>query len=243
MDPSHLQDFTMLEWYAAYWNFEDNMRYTESLLREVLGRLYGAGPLTVRGRTIDLSGKWPRVRLTELVEERTGIKVREHPEAADLRKAIRAKKIEIEDADRMAWGTLVDALYKKACRPHLDGPVFLTGHPIELSPLARRSDADPGTADRYQLLVAGWEIVNAYSELVDPDDQRERLLQQARARAGGDAEAMDMDEDYLYAMEHGMPPISGFGMGIDRVVALFSGVDNLRDVVFFPLVRPLDPPG
>jgi lysyl-tRNA synthetase class 2 len=243
MDPSHLQDFTMLEWYAAYWNYEDNMRYTESLLREVLGRLFGAGPLTVRGRKVDLSKEWPRVRLLDLIEERAGIRVREHPEAADLRKAIAAKGIVVEDAARMGWGSLVDALYKKACRPHLDGPVFLVGHPIESSPLARRSDADPRSADRYQLVVAGWEIVNAYSELVDPVDQRERLAAQAKARAGGDAEAMEMDEDYLLAMEHGMPPISGFGMGVDRVLALFAGVDNLRDVVFFPLVRPLDAPG
>jgi lysyl-tRNA synthetase class 2 len=243
MDPSHLQDFTMLEWYAAWWNFEDNMRYTEGLLREVLGRLLGAGPLEVRGRRIDLSGEWPRVRLADLVEERTGIRVREHPGADDLRRAIAAKGIAIEDAAKMGWGSLVDALYKKACRPHLDGPVFLVGHPIELSPLARRNDADPGAADRYQLVVAGWEIVNAYSELVDPVDQRERLAAQARARAGGDEEAMEMDEDYLLAMEHGMPPISGFGMGIDRVLALFAGADNLRDVVFFPLVRPLDAPG
>jgi lysyl-tRNA synthetase class 2 len=243
MDPSHLQDFTMLEWYAAYWNFEDNMRYTEDLLREVLGRLFGTGPLTVRGRKVDLSGAWPRVRLLDLVEERTGIRVREHPGPDDLRKAIRAKKIEIEDAARMGWGSLVDALYKKACRPHLDGPVFLTGHPIETSPLARRNDADGSVADRYQLVVAGWEIVNAYSELVDPVDQRERLASQAKAKAGGDEEAMEMDEDYLLAMEHGMPPISGFGMGVDRVVALFTGAENLRDVVFFPLVRPLDAPG
>jgi lysyl-tRNA synthetase class 2 len=243
MDPSHLQDFTMLEWYAAFWNFEDNMRYTESLLREVLGRLFGGGPLTVRGRKVDLSGAWSRVKLADLIEEHAGIRIGEHPEAADLRKAIRDRRIEIEDADGMGWGSLVDALYRKACRPHLDGPVFLVGHPIELSPLARRSDADPAVADRYQLIVAGWEIVNAYSELVDPDDQRDRLVQQARARAGGDEEAMEMDEDYLFAMEHGMPPISGFGMGVDRVVALFSGVENLRDVVFFPLVRPLEAPG
>jgi lysyl-tRNA synthetase class 2 len=243
MDPSHLQDFTMLEWYAAYWNFEDNMRYTESLLREALGRLFGAGPLDVRGRKVDLSKEWPRVRLLDLVEERTGLRVREHPEPADLRRAIAAKGIAIEDAAKMGWGSLVDALYRKACRPHMDGPVFLVGHPIELSPLARRNDEDPGVADRYQLVVAGWEIVNAYSELVDPIDQRERLAAQARARAGGDEEAMEMDEDYLAAMEHGMPPISGFGMGIDRVVALFTGAENLRDVVFFPLVRPLDAPG
>ena len=243
MDPSHLQDFTMLEWYAAYWNFEDNMRYTESLLREALGRLFGAGPLEVRGRKVDLSKEWPRVRLLDLVEERTGLRVREHPEPADLRRAIAAKGIAIEDAQRMGWGSLVDALYRRTCRPHMDGPVFLVGHPIELSPLARRNDSDPGVADRYQLVVAGWEIVNAYSELVDPIDQRERLASQARARAGGDEEAMEMDEDYLAAMEHGMPPISGFGMGIDRVVALFTGAENLRDVVFFPLVRPLDAPG
>jgi lysyl-tRNA synthetase class 2 len=240
MDPSHLQDFTMLEWYAAWWNFRDNMRYTESLLRDVLGRVYGDGPMEVRGRKVDLSGEWPEVRLTDLVAEKAGIDVRAFPEPDELRARIAESGVVIEDAAKMGWGSLVDALYKRTCRPHLDGPLFLTGHPTELSPLARRNDDDPGLSDRYQLVVAGWEIVNAYSELVDPLDQRGRLEDQVKARAGGDEEALDMDEDYLLAMEHGMPPISGFGMGIDRVVALFSGVENLRDVVFFPLVKPLE---
>ncbi len=240
MDPSHLQDFTMLEWYAAWWNYRDNMAYTESLLRETLPRVFGGSVLEVRGRRVDLSGEWPRVDLLELIAERSGIAVREHADADALRAAVRERGIALEDAEAMSWGSLVDALYKKTCRPHLDGPVFLTGHPIEASPLARRNDLDPTRADRYQLVVAGWEIVNAYSELVDPVDQRTRLDEQAAARAGGDEEAMELDEDYLLAMEHGMPPMSGFGMGIDRVVALFCGAENLRDVVFFPLLRPLD---
>jgi lysyl-tRNA synthetase class 2 len=118
-------------------------------------------------------------------------------------------------------------------------PTFLTGHPIEISPLARRNDRDPSIADRFQLIVGGWEIVNAYSELVDPFDQRARLEEQARARAAGDEEAMVMEEEYLQAMEHGMPPISGWGMGIDRFVALLAGEENVKQVVWFPLLKPL----
>jgi lysyl-tRNA synthetase class 2 len=138
----------------------------------------------------------------------------------------------------MGRGNLIDELYKKISRPKLSGPVFLCEHPIDLSPLARRNDRDPGRADRFQVVVKGWEIVNAYSELVDPIDQRKRFEEQAELKARGDAEAMDMDEDYLAAMEHGMPPISGWGMGIDRFCALLSNVDNLRDVVLFPLLKP-----
>ncbi|MCI0652498.1 MAG: lysine--tRNA ligase, partial [Planctomycetes bacterium] len=120
----------------------------------------------------------------------------------------------------------------------LVAPTFVTSHPIELSPLARSNDADPSIADRFQLVVRGWEVLNAYSELVDPIEQRRRLDEQARLRAAGDVEAMVMDDDYLLAMEHGMPPISGWGMGIDRFAALLGGVENLRDVVLFPLMRP-----
>ena len=240
MDPSHLQDFTMLEWYAAYWNYEDSMRFTQELLQHCVQATLGTLQVELRGKPIDFSGEWPRVTFRELIRKDAGIDIEEFPTAEALRAEIARKGLELEDVDDLGRGNLIDQLYKKVSRPKLDGPVFLTEHPIDLSPLARRNDAQSSLTDRFQLVVRGWEVVNAYSELVDPIDQRARFEEQASLKAGGDDEAMDMDEDYLLAMEHGMPPISGFGMGIDRLCCLLTNQDNLRDVVLFPLMRPVD---
>ncbi|MEZ6195046.1 MAG: lysine--tRNA ligase [Planctomycetota bacterium] len=239
MDPSHLQDFTMLEYYAAWWNYEDNMDFTEKLVQEVLRRLFGRLDIEIAGRTIDFSGRWPRVAFRDLLLADCGIDIDEHPDADSLRAATAARGIVIEGAEKLGRGNLIDQLYKKVSRPKLIQPTFLTCHPIDLSPLARRNDENPLVADRFQLVVRGWEVVNAYSELVDPLDQRARLEDQASLKAGGDDDAMDMDEDYLLAMEHGMPPISGWGMGIDRFCALLTDQENLRDVVLFPLMKEI----
>jgi lysyl-tRNA synthetase class 2 len=237
MDPSHLQDFTMLEYYVAYWSYEENMEFTEELLKTVLAGVYGSLEAARERTGIDWSGEWPRVALSDLIEREAGIRLADFPDAPALREEAVRLGLDIEDAAKLGRGSLVDQIYKKLCRPKLMSPVFLVRHPIDLSPLARRSDDDPAVADRFQLVVKGWEVVNAYSELVDPVDQRKRLEDQASLRRGGDAEAMEMDEDYLLAMEHGMPPISGWGMGIDRFVALLTSAANLRDVVFFPTMR------
>jgi lysyl-tRNA synthetase class 2 len=244
MDPSHLQDFTMLEWYGAYWNFADNMDFTQRLIQHTLGEVKGTLRLEFGGKATDFSGTWPRRRLRDMILDDSGIDIDVHSDADGLRRAIRDRGIRIElkpeELDKLSRGSLVDQLYKKVSRPRIEDPVFVTSHPADLSPLARRNDANPAIVDRFQLVVHGWEIVNAYSELVDPLDQRRRLEEQASAREHGDAEAMELDEEYLLSMEHGMPPISGFGMGIDRFAALLTGQQNLRDVVLFPLLRPLD---
>jgi lysyl-tRNA synthetase class 2 len=244
MDPSHLQDFTMLEYYVAYWNFEDNMRFTQELIQRAVMECSGTLKFTRAGYQgkgtveIDLAGEWPRLRIVDLIREKTGLDVRETRDPAALRQWIREHGHADDDIQKMAYASLVDHIYKKTVRPSLVQPCFVIGHPIELSPLARRNDADPGITDRFQLLVNGWEVVNAYSELVDPDDQRARFEEQASAKAAGDEEAMESEEDYLVCMEHGMPPTSGWGMGIDRLVTLLSGQENLRDAVLFPLMRP-----
>lgn len=238
LDPSHLQDFTMLEYYAAYWNYEDNMRFTQRLITQVLKELYGSLRIGVGKQQIDFSGEWNRLSIRDLILRDTGIDYALSDGEQDLKNKIQAKGIEIEDMEKMGYGALVDSLFKKVCRPNIAGPLFITHHPIELSPLARKNDQDPGITDRFQLVVNGWEIVNAYSELVDPEDQRARLHAQAALRSKGDSEAMVMDEEFLTAMEHGMPPISGWGMGIDRFVCLLTGQENLRDVVLFPLMKP-----
>jgi lysyl-tRNA synthetase, class II len=244
MDPSHLQDFTMLEYYVAYWSYEENMAFTRELVQHAVRESTGTltftrpGPKGEGTVTIDLGGEWPRLRIVDLIRERTGLDVRETRDPAALRQWIREHGHADDDVATMAYASLVDHIYKKTVRPTLVQPCFVVGHPIELSPLARRNDADPGITDRFQLLINGWEVVNAYSELVDPDDQRGRFEEQARAKQAGDEEAMEAEDDYLVCMEHGMPPTSGWGMGIDRLVTLLSGQENLRDAVLFPLMRP-----
>jgi lysyl-tRNA synthetase class 2 len=155
-----------------------------------------------------------------------------------LRSDIRARGIEFEGMKDMGVTSLIDNLYKKVSRPRIIQPTILYNYPKILQPLARVSDADGRMVEQFQLLVNGWEIVKAYSELVDPIDQRERFVEQAAQKSAGDEEAMEIDEDYLVAMEHGMPPISGWGMGVDRVMALLTGQENLRDIILFPLMRP-----
>src|SRR5262245_8965064 len=241
MDPSHLQEFTLLEWYAAYWDYRDNMEFTEGLILHLLDATVRSRKVRFGGAEIDFTPPWPRRAMRDLILDDSGIDIDAHKDAAALRAAIRAKGIALDrdDVDRLERGPLIDVLYKKVSRPRLVSPVFVTSHPIDLSPLARRNDADPRLTDRFQLVVNGWELVNAYSELVDPLDQRSRFEQQMAARAAGDEEAMEIDEDYLATMETGMPPMSGFGMGLDRFLCLLTNQENLRDVVLFPLMKPL----
>jgi len=244
MDPSHLQDFTMLEYYVAYWSYEENMQFTQELLQHAVGQCTGKLTFTLPSRftgepvEIDLAGEWPRRSIVDLIREKTGLDVRAERDPAKLRAWIKDHGHADDDISKMAYASLVDAIYKKTVRPSLVQPTFVVGHPIELSPLARRNDADPAITDRFQLLINGWEVVNAYSELVDPDDQRARFEEQASNKAAGDVEAMEAEEDYLVCMEHGMPPTSGWGMGVDRLVTLLTGQENLRDAVLFPLMRP-----
>jgi len=234
---SHLQEFTMLEFYAAYWNYEDNMSFTEDLLRHAIQEAVGTLQIQRGGHTIDFAQPWPRRRLRDVILEHSGIDIDEHRDDASLRAAIFAAKVDLDNPGA-GRGSLIDQLYKRTARPTLIQPTFIVGHPVDLSPLARRSDTNPDAVDRFQLVVDTWEVINAYSELVDPLDQRRRFEEQAELRKKGDDEAMPPDEDYLMAMEFGMPPISGWGMGIDRFVALLTEAPNLRDVVWFPLMKP-----
>ncbi len=238
MDPSHLQDFTILEYYCSFWNWEDNLRFTETLVRHLVKEVCGGTTIEWRGRVIQFGGAWPRHDLGTLVKERSGIDLDAFPDADSLRGEIVRRGIRIERIETLGRGNLADALYKATVRDELIQPCFLTGIPADTLPLARRNDARPHLADCFQLLVNGWEIVKAYSELVDPAAQRDCFVEQERLRTGGDDEAMFLDEDYLLAMEHGLPPVSGWGMGIERMAALLTGADSLREVVFFPLLRP-----
>jgi lysyl-tRNA synthetase class 2 len=241
LDPSHLQEFTMLEYYAAYWNYRDNMRFVREMIQTVVREALGTLKIQVSGNEIDLGGEWPERSYRELVHEDCGIDLAAHGDHRSLEAAIKQKGIDLEFKKYRSRAALIDGLYKVVSRPKLIQPMFLTGHPTELVPLARRSDADPGTLDMFQVLVNTWEIVKAYSELVDPIDQRARLEEQVAMREAGDDETMMMEEDFLECMEHGMPPISGLGLGIDRFVALITGQESLREVVFFPMMRSTTP--
>ena len=193
-------------------------------------------------RAVDFAGEWEVVSFRDLLLRDCGIDIAGCPTAAALLSRIRARGIELaceEDPERLGRGALIDLLYKRVSRPKLVDPTFLVEHPTDLSPLARANDENPEVVDRFQLIINGAEIINAYSELVDPLEQRRRLEAQARCRAEGDEEAMVMDEDYIAAMEYGMPPISGWGMGIDRVFQVLTGQENIRDSILFPLMRPL----
>ena len=245
MDSSHLQEFTMIEHYAAYWDFEDNMRFTEKMLTEVIQKLKGNLVMQIYNKDeelvdVDFSGPWQRVSFRELLLQDCNIDIDAFPTAEDLREEIKKKGINIVDIEKLGRGNLIDSLYKKVSRPKLVKPVFLINHPLDLSPLARKNDTNPLIVDRFQLVINGWEILNAYSELIDPIDQNERFDFQTKAKLGGDEDAMTKDDDYVEAMEYGMPPISGWGMGLERIVALLTQQKNLRDVVMFPLLRPKD---
>jgi lysyl-tRNA synthetase class 2 len=238
VDASHLQEFTMLEYYAAYWDYRDNMKFIQTMLQKMIFFATGSLQLEYQGTAIDFSGEWPEVTYRDLVMEHTGIDLHKCPDLASLQAAIKSKGLELDLEEFIGSGALIDGLYKKYCRTKLIKPCFVTMHPTDLVPLARRSDGNPMELDMFQVVVNTWEIVKAYSELVDPVDQRARLMEQQDLAKAGDEEAMMLEEDFILAMEHGMPPMSGLGLGIDRMVALLSDAKNIRDVIYFPSLRP-----
>lgn len=243
MDGTHLQDFTMIEGYGAYLNYKDNMVLLRKMLQTIIEKLFGTLCVQVGDKMVDLSGEWPSVSFRDLILQYANIDIHVYNTKEKLLEQIRALNIEIDSEvplENLGYGNLVDQLYKKVARPHLVNPVFLVEHPISLSPLARANDDDPEITDRFQLVINGAELINAYSELVDPQEQERRLEEQARLKANGDEEAMPMDYDYIHAMEYGMPPISGWGMGIDRLIQLLTSSENIKDVVLFPLMKPRD---
>lgn len=241
MDTTHLQDFTMLEGYGAYLNYEDNMKFLQEMIQTVVKNLFGKLELTIDGTTVDISGDWESISMRDLILKYTPIDIYEYDTKEKLLEQIKQEKIEIDSEtplENLGYGNLVDQLYKKVARPHVVKPCFLTKHPISLSPLARANDNNSNLTDRFQLIINGAEIINAYSELVDPIEQEKRLEEQAKLKSNGDEEAMMMDRDYIGAMEYGMPPISGWGIGIDRLVQILTDAENIKDCVLFPLMKP-----
>jgi lysyl-tRNA synthetase class 2 len=212
------------------------MELVESMLREVVEKLHGRTTVEYQGNEIDFGQPWARISMRDAIRERTGVDILEASDLEGLRKAIGATGHPVADAP--TWGSLVDDLFSEHVEPHLVQPTFITEYPVELSPLAKRSATDPRLVERFEGFVAGFEIANAFSELNDPIDQRERFEAHGRAAEDGDEEAHPMDEDYLAALEHGLPPTGGLGMGIDRIAMVMADAPNLREVLLFPHLRP-----
>lgn len=244
-DPSHLQEFTMVEHYAAYWNYEDNMRFIEKMINSLFDRLGLDKVVKIKDRDgvvqdVDFGAEWERIDYMKRIQEVTGVDIGQYGPGDEevFRKILRDREIVIDGMEKMGLTTLIDYFYKKLVRPKIVGPAFLYNYPKYMQPLARVSDKNPDMVEQFQVLVNGWEISKAYSELVDPIDQRARFEEQAKAAAAGDEEATSADYDFVLAMEYAMPPQSGLGFGIDRFLTLIMGQENLRDVVLFPLVKP-----
>lgn len=239
-DPTHMQEFTMLEWYKAWETLDTNIKWTEELIKDVALKVTGKMNFVVydkegNGVEVNLDGVWSKISFESLMKENTGIDIT-NISLEDSRKEAVKWGMKEEEAKKVGRGNLLDFIYKKSSRAKIINPTFVTNFPGDLKPLAQQN-AD-GTAQATQLIIAGAEITNQYAELVDPIKQRELLVSQAKAKEGGDEEAMEVDERFLEAMEHGMPPMTGFGMGIDRLVAILTEQKNLRDTIFFPIMKP-----
>jgi lysyl-tRNA synthetase class 2 len=239
----HNPEFTMMECYVAYKDYRWMMDMTEDLLRTVATALHDTPTIEFEGHEIDLGGTWPRVPFFDAIEEATGFDL--YRADAERVYDVAANELGLDEVDAdMALGALLDEIFSETVEPELIQPTFVTDYPIELSPLAKKHRTKEGLVERFELVVAGREIANAFSELNDPQDQRERFEEQARQRAAeveADVDPDDLiDEDYLRALEYGMPPAAGLGIGIDRLTMLLTGQASIRDVILFPLLRPED---
>ncbi len=241
IDTKHSPEFTMLELYEAYADYESIMRLVEEMLHEVALAVNGSPTVTFNGQTVTLTPPWRRVKMRDAIAEWSGIDYAALPEQAALyQAAIVAGREQGKDLDitpATVWPRIVDELFKTFVRPNIVEPTFIYDYPKALSPLAKGKPGEPETVERFQPLILGSEVGNAYSELNDPQEQLARFQEQAQDRAAGDEEAMPIDEDYVAALRYGMPPTGGLGIGIDRIVMLFTDQQAIRDVILFPALR------
>jgi len=228
----HNPEFTMLEWYEAYADYADAAERLERLVAHIAGRVLGTTKVERGGVEIDLAPPWRRLTLRDAIRERSGIDILEHPTRERLAEAMGSEAGEAE-----GWGKLVDGLLSKQVEPELIEPTFILDYPVEMSPFAKRHRSAEGLVERWEAFCGGFEIANAFSELNDPDEQRRRFEQQAEELRRGDPEAQPFDESYIQALEYGMPPTAGVGLGIDRLVMLLTGAKTLREVLLFPAMR------
>ena len=240
MDPQHNPEFTQVEWYASYWDFEDNIVFFEDFLKEAFTYLTGSPIITYQGNELDFSKPFERINYVEKMREILGFDFLNETNIDEYKSKVVEKGFftEKDMAEYKSISQLTDFLYKKLLRANIVGPVVMYNYPASLKPLARRNDDDSNIVDCFQVVVCGAEVCNAYSELVDPAIQRSTFEDQLKAKEAGDDETMDLDENYLLSMEQGMPPISGLGCGIDRLMMLAFDQASVRDVILFPTMKP-----
>ena len=243
MDKNHNPEYTSMECYMAYGNMESVMEVTEQVVSKAAAAATGSTVITYQGKTFDLTPPWRKISMTEAIREITGVDFDKIDTDEEARKAAIGKGMDEEEVKSMTRGKILAEMFEEFVEDvpgYLDGPVFVTGHPVEISPLSKRDPEDPRVTRRFEAYVNGWEIANAFSELNDPIDQYERFKkQQAELDAGTDDEAHPMDEDFVNALEVGMPPTGGLGIGIDRVIMLITDAPTIRDVILFPTMKPL----
>ena len=235
MDTSHNPEFTSMELYSAYDNLEDMMKLTEDMFRHLAKKVRGTTKITWLGKEIDLEPEFKKATMCELIEEQIGVdftKVKSTEEAVEL-----AKKYNVPLEKHFTYGHIVNAFFEQFVEEHLVQPTFVMGHPIEISPLTQKDDNDPRFTKRFEMYICCKEMCNAYTELNDPIDQRERFLAQVKERDLGNEEANEIDESFLDALEYGMAPTGGIGYGIDRLIMFLTSSDSIRDVILFPTMR------
>ena len=240
MDPKHNPEFTTVELYQAYADFHDMMDIAEGILSGAAKEILGTYEVEWLGEKIDLTPGWRRLTMVDAVKEYVGIDFGAITDDAEAVAAAKAIGVELADAAEKTWGNALYACFDQRVEEKLIQPTFITMYPVEVSPLTKRSPEDPRLTERFELFICHSELANAYSELNDPIDQRERFQKQVEQRERGDDETEMMDEDFLTALEYGMPPTGGMGMGIDRCVMLLTGQDTIREVILFPTMKPLD---
>ena len=238
MDTRHNPEFTMLELYQAYTDFEGMMNITEDLVRTVAHKVLGTGKVERNGIEIDLDKPFARISMLEAVKQYAGVDFSQVETLEEARRLADEHHIEYEQ--RHKKGDILNLFFETYCEEKLVQPTFLTGHPVDISPLAKKYKDAPEYTERFELFIMGAEYANAFSELNDPIDQRARFEAQAALKAAGDDEACDVDEDFLTALEYGLPPTGGMGMGVDRLVMLLTGAQSIRDVLLFPTMKPLN---
>ena len=240
MDTEHLQEFTQVEWYVSYWNFEDNIKFYQGFIKNLLLELLGTTTIEYQGHSLDFGKEnWNRINYVEEMNKVFGFEFLDITDPIELKDKIVEKGLfSYEDLeDYKSLSQIIDFCYKKKIREGIMEPTIIYNYPAVMIPLARRNDEDKRRIDVFQVLAAGTELCKAYSELVNPIEQREAFMEQLKAKAQGDDETMDMDESFLMAMEQGMPPISGLGFGIDRLMMLIFNQPSIRDVVLFPQMK------
>lgn len=238
MDTKHNPEFTMLEFYQAYTNYEGIMTLTEEMLRHVTNAVLGTTTVTFCGEEIDFGKPFERITMVDAVKKYAGVDFDQIHSLEEARAA--AKEHHIEYEERHLKGDILNLFFDEFCEDKLIQPTFLTEHPVDISPLSKKKADKPEYTERFELFIMGRELCNAYSELNDPIDQKERFEHQVALKAAGDDEAPDMDTDFITALEYGLPPTGGFGMGIDRLVMLLTDQASIRDVLLFPTMKPLD---